>query len=292
MARAVEAGVSALGVRLAWYPLQRTGGKRDGVCACVADRDEHRLVTVAAAHPCAFRMEGCRVAQILTLSLRCGRRHSVGEQAKELLLPLLVCTTHLTFPHHDFDAALRLRQVERCLRALREASVALPPETPVIVAGDLNGSVADAAVAMLVQRGGLEDAFAKVHGEVAAARIVTHCSHRGDQEGVDFVLHGDVGSLRRGDGDDDAAADASPAPAPLTLIPMAAVVFPPGIAPTEELPRPKVDADAADERQRFGRGGGGGEDGDVPLELRGWCQLSDHRPVCVALRIETRQTDK
>ena len=158
----------------------------------------------------------------------------------------------------------------------------------------------------LVREGGLVDAYAAVHGGDGGG-IVTHCSHRGGQEGVDFVLLGDAAGLRGGITEDEweeggaaglrggggsggggAEGGDSGAARSLALLPTAAVVWPPTVPPAEGMPRPVVPVatgDGGDEGRRFGPGGGGGEDGDVPLTLHGWCQLSDHRPVCVALRV-------
>jgi hypothetical protein len=331
--RAAEAGVAQLGgggAQLTWQPLQRTSRKQDGVCCCIAvragaggggdDDGGGPLLAVEECAPCAFRMAGDRVAQIVRLSLRCGAGgggsgagageggSGAARQQRPPRLPLLVCTTHLTFPHHAFDQALRLRQVDRVLAALRGvcARAALPAATPVIVGGDLNGDGDDPAVARLVREGGLVDAYAAVHGGDGGG-IVTHCSHRGGQEGVDFVLLGDAAGLRGGITEDEweeggaaglrggggsggggAEGGDSGAARSLALLPTAAVVWPPTVPPAEGMPRPVVPVatgDGGDEGRRFGPGGGGGEDGDVPLTLHGWCQLSDHRPVCVALRV-------
>ena len=72
------------------HMLQRPRGKEDGVALLVRS-------SIAVTHRGKFRFQaGRRVA--LALTLRIGGRSTT------------VATTHLTFPHHAYDAAMRLRQ--------------------------------------------------------------------------------------------------------------------------------------------------------------------------------------
>ena len=73
------------------HMLRRPRGKEDGVAVLVRS-------SIAVTHrgEFCFQAGGRRVA--LALALRIGGRS------------IVVCTTHLTFPHREFDAAMRLRQ--------------------------------------------------------------------------------------------------------------------------------------------------------------------------------------
>jgi len=153
------------------HQLRRTGSKQDGVCVLTKNTCEMLKVIEIP-----FNDEVDRVLLICAL------------QSRDTKEKFLVATTHLTFPHHEFDEMLRLKQVHRCIGEIKYmmneySNCSQIP--PTIFAGDFNcnkGTEDDIYKALIAA--GFKSCFHMVHGREVK---VTHKNHAGSHVGVDFV---------------------------------------------------------------------------------------------------------
>jgi endonuclease/exonuclease/phosphatase family metal-dependent hydrolase len=99
--------------------------------------------------------------------------------------PMAFVTSHLTYPHHTLDEYSRLEQSKVLLRKSKEfVEKSCPPNTPIIISGDFNGTLED-QVCEEMRASGYMDAFSQATG-IQQNRI-THCDHRKNQKGVDYI---------------------------------------------------------------------------------------------------------
>ena len=90
---------------------------------------------------------------------------------------LSLLNTHLTFPHNNqYDKKIRMTQALDIVQILEEN-----PNIQQLVVGDLNGSIYDEAVKMLITN-------AQLHPMNNHDDFVTHHSHRGDKMACDLFL--------------------------------------------------------------------------------------------------------
>ena len=91
----------------------------------------------------------------------------------EALRQMTFANTHLTFPHHQFDIDMRLKQAHLALTGI-DAFAPLGV-APCIFGGDFNGFNDNVYSAMV--RSGFVSSYAAIHGEEPG---VTHRNHNGE----------------------------------------------------------------------------------------------------------------
>ena len=90
--------------------------------------------------------------------------------------PVAFVTSHLTYPHHTLDEYSRLEQSKVMLGKSKEfVEGSCPPGTPIIIAGDFNGTLED-QVSNQMRSSGYLDAFTEAEGPERSSRRITHCS--------------------------------------------------------------------------------------------------------------------
>src|SRR5690606_31568062 len=105
--------------------------------------------------------------------------------------PFLLAHTHLTFPHHSYDDAMRLVQIRKITRAIESylarlmISDQLLPSLMVFIIGDLNGEPSDHVIQHLVQEG-YRSSFSEANGREVKA---SHHNHLGRDVGVDYIWY-------------------------------------------------------------------------------------------------------
>lgn len=201
-----------------------------------------------------YGMVGQRVAMIAHLQLEVeGRKSS-----------LYLCNTHLTFPHHSFDIALRLRQACKLVSWLRELKER-DPSGLFILGGDFNGQSDNVTKAL--QKANLVSSFAAVNGHEVR---ISHSSHREDQVGVDYLWTTQASeSLTR------------LTPTYSALIPVAVADDTPMVRPVYQVP---TEPSSTVRKMRMSPV----TVPSTPLSMSDWCQLSDHRPLITEFDITPR----
>lgn len=150
--------------RFALLGARRGRGKPDGVVTMVAWRALARGGREWSLRALDFNDWGDRVAAVVDV------RGADGGGALSLV------NTHLTFPHASaHDPLMRKAQARKLAEWLDGRR-----ESALVVAGDFNGDLADAACADLLRLTGL--------APHSTDPFVSHVSHRGDLMGCDFVL--------------------------------------------------------------------------------------------------------
>ncbi|KAJ4459857.1 hypothetical protein PAPYR_3909 [Paratrimastix pyriformis] len=157
--------------------------------------------------PSTSTPEALVVERASTLKFLCqGRRVALLTVLRRGTARFTLVNTHLTFPHHDFDRALRLEQTKKIALALCLHS----PGLPVLLCGDFNGNQTDRCLLFLkvrnprphqedlnndlfahlstTQAQGWVSVYDQLHPAPGEAGWVTHCNHKGEQVGVDFQL--------------------------------------------------------------------------------------------------------
>lgn len=213
---------------------RRTGEKMDGLAILVRSS---RFEVVASES-----QEICEMGNRVALWLLLRPVLATGRNAQ----PLVVGTTHFTFPHGDQQDYQRLRQSTKANLACCDFAMkhGLDPESAVLIlAGDLNcesGPVGDEALDIFLGDN-WRSAFAEANGKEAMA---THRAHNQNHACADFILaHGMARTV-------------------------SAKLLPTTDADTATIPRPLI---------------GGAEGFAAPRTLYDWSQLSDHRPLVATL---------
>mmetsp|Transcript_10868 Transcript_10868/g.33318 ORF Transcript_10868/g.33318 Transcript_10868/m.33318 type:complete len:312 (+) Transcript_10868:47-982(+) len=151
-------------------PLQRTGGKADGLATLVR-KSKVEIVTVERLR---FNDAGDRVALLTCLRLI---------DSNELVI---VVNTHLTFPHSEFDRMLRQEQIHKVTAFVdgfldRHRMDAVP----VLVIGDFNGGLSDPVSAHLKAHC-YTNALVHLTG---MENVETHLNHKNEKVFVDHVWY-------------------------------------------------------------------------------------------------------
>jgi len=160
----------------------------------------------------------------------------------------VVLCTHLTYPHSVYDERSQAQQIAVCLDAVNSAArarnIGAAGDLPVLLCGDLNAPAGGAdGVSSLLQGNGFRTAWMAVHGRECEA---THVDHRGRLFASDHVFLKGAG-----------------------LQPLLAEVLPIGVSDATPLRRPRI-------------GGVRSAAPDASADAI-WQDLSDHRPLLVAL---------
>jgi len=167
-------------------------------------------------------------------------------------LPLVLGCTHLTYPHEETTNRLRMVQGFNACRscyAFAKKHGLDASEVALVLVGDMNAkaSVDEDLALQAFSSDGWRSAFAEACGHEAGA---THRTHRGEQICADFImLRGEVSATSA------------------AVLPLA------------------EDSDTPILKARVG-GAEGLPAGPPPESLAEWSQLSDHRPLLAALRLE------
>ncbi|RLN02141.1 hypothetical protein BBJ28_00019175, partial [Nothophytophthora sp. Chile5] len=157
------------------HAVKRPGDKQDGLAVFV-DKRKFELHYVENVE---FDNAGDRVALLLHVATKWDRKHTPLAQRS-----FLVVNSHLTFPHNQMYASLRLTQIDRVLTAARKYIARQDLyDVPVLLCGDFNDF--NDPVYRLVTKHGFTSTFAQVHGREAR---ITHCNHNNREVGVDFIF--------------------------------------------------------------------------------------------------------
>ncbi|KAE8880536.1 hypothetical protein PF005_g11261 [Phytophthora fragariae] len=158
------------------HSVKRPGDKQDGLAVFVDKRkfELHYVENVDLVEDA-----GDRVALLLHVATRWNRAQAPLAQRS-----FLVVNSHLTFPHNDMYASLRLTQIDRVLSAVRKYIARQDlHDVPVLLCGDFNDY--NDPVYRLVTKHGFASMFAQLHGREAR---ITHCNHNNREVGVDFIF--------------------------------------------------------------------------------------------------------
>jgi len=232
------------------HTCKRPRHKQDGVAILVtkfplANGSTPRVVKTTCME---YGLAGQRVALIANLQLEVDGRRS----------PLYLCNTHLTFPHHSFDIAMRLTQARKLISWLRQLKER-DPSGIFILGGDFNGH--NDNVTKALQKANFVSSFAAVNGHEVR---ISHSSHRKDQVGVDYLW-----TIRQA------------SEAPTRLSPTYSALIPVAVSDDRPMVRPVYQVPT--ERSNIGRemkmSLSPVSVPSAPLSMSDWCQLSDHRPL-------------
>ncbi|KAF4320548.1 hypothetical protein BBO99_00005509 [Phytophthora kernoviae] len=157
------------------HTVKRPGDKQDGLAVFVDKRkfELHYVENVDLVEDA-----GDRVALLLHVATKWNRGTPLNDRS------FLVVNSHLTFPHNQMYASLRLNQIDRVLTAVRKyiAREELY-DVPVLLCGDFNDY--NDPVYRLVTKHGFASMFAHLHGREAR---ITHCNHNNREVSVDFIF--------------------------------------------------------------------------------------------------------
>lgn len=192
----------ALGSGYMIVAAQRSGKKEDGV-ALLVRKERWQILSDRSIH-----LDDGHGDRSLALVL-------IQSRVSPECPPVIVATTHLTYPHDAHDAPIRLQQAAAIARHIDEfASDAGAQASPVVLTGDFNGPCSDPAVRLLLDHG-FASSFSACHGREAA---ITHLDHAGHASGVDFVFYRQGRRLAEGgetDAPDDSAQHGSSSSSPV-----------------------------------------------------------------------------
>uniref|UniRef100_A0A5B7CGB7 EF-hand domain-containing protein n=1 Tax=Davidia involucrata TaxID=16924 RepID=A0A5B7CGB7_DAVIN len=168
----------------ATYKLARTNNRGDGLLTAVHQNHFH----VLNYREVLFNDIGDRVAQLLHVELRV---HSSQNQLAKMEKGALVVNTHLIFPHDSSYCFLRLKQVYKILQYIESYCLDYHLQhIPIILCGDWNGSKKGNVYKFLRSQGFVSSYDTAHHytdnGE-DSFEWVSHCNHRGNLCGVDFI---------------------------------------------------------------------------------------------------------
>lgn len=151
----LEKFMEAVGETYMVYTLKRVHNKPDGLAVLI----KKNIFPMPKALGFDFNDFGSRVGLVL-----------VWES-------FVLLNTHLTFPHdNEYDKKIRISQVLDIKSILDEYSTKQQ-----LVVGDLNGSIYDNAVSLLMKE-------AYLYPMIEHCDFVTHVSHRGDEMACDLFL--------------------------------------------------------------------------------------------------------
>lgn len=158
------------------HTVKRPGAKQDGLAAFV---DKRKLEVHYAESVDLVEEAGDRVALLLHVATKWNRETAPLDQRS-----FLVVNSHLTFPHGDMYASLRLNEINRVLLAVRKYVARKELlNVPVLLCGDFNDY--NDPVYRLVTRHKFSSIFARLHGREAR---ITHCNHNNREVSVDFIF--------------------------------------------------------------------------------------------------------
>ncbi|KAL4150930.1 hypothetical protein PRNP1_010319 [Phytophthora ramorum] len=158
------------------HTAKRPGDKQDGLAVLV---DKRKLELHYVESVDLVEDAGDRVALLLHVATKWNRASASLPQRSFLLV-----NSHLTFPHTQMYASLRLNQIDRMLAAVRKYVARQELyDVPVLLCGDFNDY--DDPVYRLVTKHGFASMFAHLHGREAR---ITHCNHNNREVGVDFIF--------------------------------------------------------------------------------------------------------
>ncbi|QDZ23325.1 endo/exonuclease/phosphatase domain-containing protein [Chloropicon primus] len=121
--------------------------------------------------------------------------------------PMAFVTSHLTYPHHTLDEYSRLEQAKVMVGKSKQfVEGSCPPGTPIVISGDFNGTLDD-QVSNQMRVSGYLDAFSEATGAEQSIRRITHCDHRKNQKGVDYIWMSEASEGRGGGGHAEPALD-------------------------------------------------------------------------------------
>ncbi|KAG7380059.1 hypothetical protein PHYPSEUDO_007805 [Phytophthora pseudosyringae] len=185
------------------HTAKRPGDKQDGLAVFV---DRRKLELHYVENVDLVEEAGDRVALLLHVATKWDRaRAPLGQRS------FLVVNAHLTFPHNEMYASLRLNQIDRVLSAVRKyAARQQLHDVPVLLCGDFNDY--NDPVYRLVTKHGFASMFAHLHGREAR---ITHCNHNNREVGVDFIFGARLQNLPPAAA---AAATVGASPAKATLV--------------------------------------------------------------------------
>ncbi|KAF1775966.1 Endonuclease/exonuclease/phosphatase [Phytophthora cactorum] len=158
------------------HTVKRPGDKQDGLAVFV-DKRKFELHSVESVD--LVEEAGDRVALLMHVATKWDREKAPLDQRS-----FLVVNSHLTFPHNEMYAGLRLNQIHRVLSAVRKYVARQDlRDIPVLLCGDFNDY--NDPVYRLVTKHGYASMFAHVHGREAR---ITHCNHNNREVSVDFIF--------------------------------------------------------------------------------------------------------
>ncbi|EEY55141.1 uncharacterized protein PITG_20507 [Phytophthora infestans T30-4] len=158
------------------HTAKRPGDKEDGLAVFV-DKRKFELHNVESVD--LVEEAGDRVALLMHVATKWNREKAPLDQRS-----FLVVNSHLTFPHNEMYASLRLSQIHRVLSAVRKYVARQDLcDIPVLLCGDFNDY--NDPVYRLVTKHGYASLFAEMHGREAR---ITHCNHNNREVGVDFIF--------------------------------------------------------------------------------------------------------
>ncbi|CBI38741.3 unnamed protein product, partial [Vitis vinifera] len=168
------------------FQLARTNNRGDGLLTAVR-KDYFRVLNYREL---LFNDFGDRVAQLLHVQLAVplpqNRKGNVQLQQE-----ILIVNTHLLFPHDSSLSIARLHQVYKILQYVEsyQRENKLKP-IPIILCGDWNGSKRGHVYKFLRSQGfvsSYDTAHQYTDSDADAHKWVSHCNHRGNICGVDFI---------------------------------------------------------------------------------------------------------
>ncbi|GMF15598.1 unnamed protein product [Phytophthora lilii] len=158
------------------HTVKRPGDKQDGLAVFV---DKRKFELHYVENVDLVEEAGDRVALLLHVATKWNRARTPLPQRS-----FLVVNSHLTFPHNQMYASLRLNQIDRVLSAVRKYMARQDlHDVPVLLCGDFNDY--NDPVYRLVTKHGFASMFAHMHGREAR---ITHCNHNNREVGVDFIF--------------------------------------------------------------------------------------------------------
>lgn len=158
------------------HSVKRPGDKQDGLAVFV---DKRKFELHYVENVDLVEEAGDRVALLMHVATKWNRARAPLPQRS-----FIVVNSHLTFPHNDMYASLRLNQIDRVLSAVRKYIARQDlHDVPVLLCGDFNDY--NDPVYRLVTKHGFASMFAQLHGREAR---ITHCNHNNREVGVDFIF--------------------------------------------------------------------------------------------------------
>lgn len=157
------------------HSIKRTHRKPDGLGIFV----KKSVWEITNIFPLEFRDSGNRVALLL-------KAQSVSKPTIQFIL----CNTHLTFPHHEYDEKMRLTQISKCLKGLREKGEQWNGTTAnhtLILVGDFNTNKGTADdVYTIIMNHHFKSSWKELYSREAG---VTHRNHNSEDVSVDYVFY-------------------------------------------------------------------------------------------------------
>ncbi|OWZ23572.1 hypothetical protein PHMEG_0001516 [Phytophthora megakarya] len=168
------------------HTAKRPGDKEDGLAVFV---DKRKLELHYVESVDLVEEAGDRVALLLHVATKWNRDEASLPQRS-----FIVVNSHLTFPHNQMYASLRLNQIDQVLTAVRKYVARQELyDVPVLLCGDFNDY--NDPVYRLVTKHGFASMFAHLHGREAR---ITHCNHNNREVGVDFIFGARLESSKEG----------------------------------------------------------------------------------------------